>query len=349
MEQRYPFPKFDLHLHLDGAIDPHTMLELAEERGIDHGAKDFEEFCTLCQVPKDCHSVNDFLARFALPTKILQDKASLARIAKELVLRSAEQGLSYIEMRFAPQLHTAGGLTQSEATEAVIAGIEEGKKEAPGIGVGLIACCMVIGPAHLNKEANIETVHVVNEYLGKGVCAIDLAGAEGVAPFEDFTYVFELADKFRLPRTCHAGDSQPPEYVHTAVTKFGSKRIGHGHHVYFDKDLCRTLSEMGIFLEICLTSNVQCETEPSYEEHPAKKLLDMGFGVTLNTDNPMISVTSIEEEYDHAIEKCGFTVLDLVQCSINSVNASFMPNADKEVLIKELHRWQDYYKAEAAK
>ncbi len=345
MSGRYPFPKFDLHLHLDGAIDPATLMELCEERGVEHGAEDFEQFRQLVQVPPDCHSVNDFLRRFELPTKVLQDAPALRRIAKELVLRSAGQGLRYIEMRFAPQLHTEKGLTQQQAAEAVLEGIAEGRAAAPGISVGLILCCMCIGPASLNREANLETVRVADRLLGKGVCAIDLAGAENVAPFEDFAYIFSLADSLRLPRTCHAGDSQDAGCVATAIFRYNSLRIGHGHHIADDPELCRQAADLGVCLEICLTSNIQCETQPSFREHPAKRLLDMGLGVTLNTDNPVISATSIEQEYDVARQQCGFTMADLVKCNINSLRASFMPAAEKRELLLELHSWLDRYLA----
>ncbi len=343
MSSRYPFPKFDLHLHLDGAIDPKTLMEMADERGVDHGCRTYEEFVELAICPEDCHSVNECLTRFELPTRILQDKASLARSAKELVIRSEAQDLTYIEIRFAPQLHTAKGLSQGDAVDAVIEGIAEGRKTATRIGVGLILCCMVIGGADLNREENIETVEVAKQYLGKGVDAIDLAGAEGISPFEDFWYIFDLADKYHLPRTCHAGDSHPAEAVRTAVFDYNSLRIGHGHHVAQDPELVRLCAEAGAFLEICLTSNIMCETEPSYEEHPAKRLLDAGLGVTLNTDNPVIFVTDIEKEYDKAIERCGFTMADLVRCNINSCRASFMPNKEKEPILRELIRWLDRY------
>ena len=332
---RYPFPKLDLHLHLDGSMKPETAWELAKERGIPLPAEDLESFRRFIIVTADCRSVNEYLMRFEMPLSILQDHASLKRTARELVEMLAAQGLAYAEIRFAPQLHIRKELCQSDAVEAVLEGIREGRETHPEIGIGLLLCAMCVGTQDVNEQANLETVRVAGEYLGKGVCGIDLAGMEGIVPLSSFAPVFRLARQLGIPFTCHAGDSQGPETVRDALD-FGTKRIGHGHHIFEDPDLCARAIRDGVTLEICPTSNIQCETQPSYEAHPLKKLLDMGMACTINTDNMILSDIDLDKEYDHCVNEMGLTVQDLIRCNIHSVKAAFMPAGEKQKLIRKL-------------
>lgn len=333
--QRYPFPKLDLHLHLDGSMLPETAWELAKERGITLPADNLENFRSFIIVTADCRSVNEYLKRFEMPLSILQDRISLIRVTRELVELLAGQGLAYAEIRFAPQLHTRTTLSQRDAIEAVLQGAREGMVACPSIEVGILLCTMVIGPSELNMEANLETVKLAKDYLGSGVVGIDLAGAEGIVPLEEFTPIFDLAKELEIPYTCHAGDSQGPETV-LAALNFGSKRIGHGHHIFNDQTLCARAIRDGVTLEICPTSNIQCETQPSYEEHPLKKLIDMGMRCTLNTDNMILSDINLDKEYDRCLNQMGLTYNDLIRCNINSVRASFMPEEKKTALIDRL-------------
>ncbi len=337
---KYPFPMIDLHLHLDGAIEPKTLMELARERGISLPADTLEAFIPYVVVDPSCRSVNEYLEKFELPTRILQDRDALVRVSRELVERLSEQGLAYAEIRFAPQLHIKNGMTQREAVTAVIDGIRKGK-EGREIEIGLILCAMSLGDASLNRKENLETVSIAEEFLQKGVDAIDLAGAEGLCPLSDFIDIFDLARELKIPYTCHAGDSQGPNTVRTAIVDFGSRRIGHGHHIFDDPELCNMARDLGVTLEICLTSNIQCETQPSYKEHPAKKLLEMGIAVTLNTDNPEIAGVTLESEYDVALEQAGFTKEDLIRMNLNSAKASFLPKDKKEKLIAKLKTFQE--------
>lgn len=335
---RYDFPKAELHLHLDGAILPSTLFELAMERGVElpGNAATVDELTPYVVYGPDCDSVNAFLERFELPTTILQDEAALERCAYELVTRLAEDGHVYADIRFAPQIHMRKGMTQREAIEAVRAGIDRGLAATDGkIKISLIVCCMSFGPAEVNHDQNLETARLAVEYHDKGtVQAMDLAGAEGLSHLIDFKDLFEIANAGNCPITCHAGDSQPPEEVRTAIEVFHSPRIGHGHHIFFDQQLCEEARELGVTLEVCPTSNIQCLTEPSYEEHPIKKLYDMGVRVTVSTDNPVISGVSVEDEYDHLVEALGFTREDLIKMNIYAVEAAFMSEEEKAPIIE---------------
>ena len=333
---RYDFPKVQLHCHLDGAILPSTLFEMAKERGVElpGNAKTVEELTPYVVYGPDCVSVNTFLERFELPTTILQDHDALERAAYELTVRLADEGHIYADIRFAPQLHMRKGMTQAQAIEAVRAGIDRGLAATEGkIKIGLIVCCMSFGPAHLNHEANLETARLAVEYHDKGlVSAMDLAGAEGMSHLIDFKDLFEIANAGKCPLTCHAGDSQPPEEIRTAIEVFGSRRIGHGHHIIDDLQLCGEAKELGVTLEVCPTSNVQCLTQPSYEEHPIKKLFDMGVRVTVSTDNPVISGVCVEDEYDHLTESLGFTRNELIQMNVYAMEAAFLPEEEKKAM-----------------
>ena len=331
----YQLPKIDLHLHLDGSVLPETAWELAREQGIPMPAEDLEGFRRFIVVTADCRSVNEYLKRFELPLQILQDAASLTRVTRELIGLLASQGLAYAEIRFAPQLHLRRGMTQRDAIEAVLQGRREGLAANPGIGIGIILCTMCVGPQTVNMEQNLETVRLAGEYLGKGVVAVDLAGAEGIVPLRNFAPIFDLARQLGIPFTCHAGDSQGPDTVRDALD-FGTKRIGHGHHIFDDKALCERAIAEGVTLEICPTSNVQCQSQPGYAEHPAKRLFDMGMRVTINTDNMILSGIDLDTEYDHCLNEMGFVREDLVRMLVYSAEAAFLPEEEKQALISRI-------------
>ena len=340
--ENYPLPKIDLHLHLDGSVLPETAWELAQQQGVEMPAENLEDFRHFIVVTADCRSVNEYLKRFELPLQILQDAASLTRVTRELIGLLASQGLVYAEIRFAPQLHLRGALTQRDAIEAVLEGRRQGIAEHPDIGVGIILCTMSVGPETVNMDQNLETVRLAKEYLGKGVVAIDLAGAEGIVPLKNFSPIFDLARQLEVPFTCHAGDSQGPDTVRDALD-FGTKRIGHGHHIFDDKDLCRRAIEEGVTLEICPTSNVQCQSQPGYAEHPAKKLFDMGMKITINTDNMILSGIDLTTEYRHCLEEMGFSKADLVQMLIYSAQATFLPQAEQQKLVEKIRAQADNF------
>ena len=277
-------PKIELHLHLDGAVPPETMWRMAQEKHVSLPVDTLDEFYAWLVKTADCRDVNTYLARFELPLQLMQDAPGITRITCDVLTTLARQGHIYDELRFAPQLHTRAGLRQQDAIEAVLAGREQALRAFPDYRCGILLCCMCIGPETANMAENLETVRLTQEYLGSGVVGMDLAGAEGIVPLRNFHPIFDLARELGLPFTCHAGDSQGPDTVRDALD-FGAKRIGHGHHIFDDPTLWQRAIQNGVTLEICPTSNIQCKTQPSYAQHPAKKLLDAGLRVCISTDN----------------------------------------------------------------
>ena len=335
MQQKYPFPKVELHLHLDGSIPPKTMWELAKKEQIPLPAATLEDFCSWLKTTSDCGSVNEYLERFELPLQMLQSRGNLALATHDLILELSRQGYGYAEIRFAPQLHCRLGLTQRDAVEAVLKGRAKALEACPALKIGILLCAMSLGPETLNMEENLETVRLTKEYLGKGVVGCDLAGAEGIVPLHSFHPVFDLARELEVPFTCHAGDSQGPDTVLDALN-FGARRIGHGHHLYDAPELWDRVRDSGVTLEICPTSNIQCKTQPSYREHPAKKLLDAGIRITINTDNMALAAVTLEQEYDHCLEEMGFTLSDVISMNRTAAEASFLPEAEKAELLRAL-------------
>lgn len=333
------FPKLDLHLHLDGSVPPETLFQLAKEQGVPVPGETLAGYLEYIRRCAQCGSVNEYLKMFDLPVAVMQDGNSLTRVTRELICLLYRQNLAYAEIRFAPQLHTRKGLSQAGAVEAVLAGREQGLKECPGFDVGILCCMMCIGPETANWKENAETVEVTRAYLDRGVVGLDLAGAEGIVPLKNFAPLFQRAAELGIPCTCHAGDSQGPDTVRDAMD-FGARRIGHGHHIYDDSELVRRAIREGITIEVCPTSNIQCMTQPSYGQHPAKKLLDMGLNVTINTDNMTFAGVDLEAEYGHCLGEMGFTPEDLVKMSENSVRAAFLSEEKRLALLSLLDQKQ---------
>lgn len=333
----YNFPKIDLHLHLDGAFRFSTIWELAEKQNVKMPKDTLEEYISYIRYSANCGSVNQYLRMFDDPQKVMQDYESLSRITFELIEDLVHQGLGYAEIRFAPQFHTQKGMSQFEATEAVLEGRKKALEKYPTMRANIIACMMSLGPTSVNEKENYETIEVCKKYRNDGLVGIDLAGAEGIVPLSDFGKFFAKAKETNLNMTCHAGDSQGPDTVRDAIS-FDVTRIGHGHHIYEDQALCEIAKEKQIALEICPTSNIQCLTEPTYELHPAKKLFDMGIPVTINTDNMTLAGTTLDDEYDHCIKQMGFNRKDIIQMNINSINASFADEQTKEEILSQLNK-----------
>ena len=338
---KFNFPKIDLHLHLDGSNRIDTIYELANKQNIELPGKTKEGYDNYLRKCQTSGSVNEFLKQFDAPLLVQQDSESLSRVTYELIEDLHNQGLAYAEIRFAPQLHTQKGMSQREAVEAVLDGKRHAEADFPDIKTGIITCMMSIGDTSLNYNENMETVEVCREYLGKGVVCLDLAGAENIVPLSDFKPFFDKAKEYGLPVICHAGDSQDWTACETAIKDFGVKRLGHGHHIYENPELCRLAADRQIALEICPTSNIQCLTRETYALHPASNLLNMGIPVTINTDNMTMSRTTLDDEYDHCLNEMGFEYEDLILMNLNSINASFASDDVKRNIKERLYKELD--------
>lgn len=311
----------ELHLHLDGSVRPETVLAMGKEQGIKLPAETMEELIPFLRVPKNCQSLVEYLERFDLPLMLLQTTSALERVSYELIEDLIGEGFNYAEIRFAPQLHIQKGLSQAQIVASVIKGLNlalEKYKDTSFVG-SFILCCM---RGDSNHEANLETVSVAKEFLGKGVCAVDLAGAESLFPTGTFTKEFELAKKLSVPFTIHAGEDSGPESIRKAL-EFGAKRIGHGIHAIEDEELIKELVEKKITLEVCVISNIHSKCVENAEAHPIRRLFDKGVRVTINTDNRTVSNITLKEEIEFLKKQYGFTDLEIEQMQQYAFEARF--------------------------
>ena len=310
----------ELHLHLDGSLRPETVWELAKEQNIKLPANTVDEVRDQMQVPEDCRTLEEYLTRFDLPLLVLQTREALERAAFELTEDLAKEGVTYAEIRFAPQLSIKGGMTQEQAVEAAIEGVKRGMEQYPSIRVGLILCCM---RGEDNEEWNLQTVEAAKKYLGDVVCAVDIAGAESLYPTDRFAPVFEKVREYGLPSTIHAGEAAGPESMKTALA-FGAKRIGHGVAAVEDPEMVRRLIEEQITLEVCVTSNYQTKVVPSIEAHPIRRLFNAGVRVTVNSDNRTVSNTNVRKELDILRNVFGFKEQEIEKMEEYAWEARFL-------------------------
>ena len=311
-------PKIELHCHLDGSVRPETLFELSKKEGLDLGVKNIEEFRKLVEVPENCKSLDEYLEKFDIANKVMQNKDNLERVTYELMEDVAQDNVKYIEIRFAPLLHINKGLTFEEVVESVICGIKRAEKEFDVYG-NLILSCMRTMPV----EACFEVVQKGAKYIGKGVVGIDLCSSERANFPELFQEPINLAKNLGYRITIHAGETGIGENVLKSIELLGAERIGHGVYSKDCPEAYKLLKEKDITLEVCPTSNVHTKAVISYEEHPMKAYFEDGIKVTINTDNMTVSNTDLNKEYGILEDKNIFTEEDYKQMYSYSVEASF--------------------------
>lgn len=321
---RLPKHFIDLHLHLDGAITLPIAKRLAQLQNQTLSASSDEELAQLLSIPKSCEDLNEYLKRFDLPISLLQTKESISEAVFLVSEQLRRENVIYAELRFAPQSFTAGGLTQREAVEAAL----EGLARTSFCG-NLILCAM----RGLGREAaNVETLRLTKEYLVThgGVVAFDIAGAEGLFPTSDYRELFALAVELDVPFTLHAGEAAGADSVRCAI-EMGARRIGHGIRSFEDETLIELLQKRQIPLEVCPTSNRQTHAVADMRDYPLADLVRKGLCVTINTDNPAISGTTIAEEFAYA-QTLGVPFEQEQHMLLSAVDAAFTDEATKQRL-----------------
>lgn len=330
LEQIQQMPKAVLHIHLDGSLRPETVYKWLKEQGIDIS---LEEVRKQLMVDRNCRDLNQYLEKFSLPVSVLQSESHIEQAVYGLFEDLAKQNVIYAEVRFAPSLHTEKGLSYAQIVEAATAGMNKAKEQF-AIQGNLILCCMR-GPD--NKKSNLQTVKVAKEYLGKGIVALDLAGAEALFPNKDYEDVFKVAKQLDIPFTMHAGEADGPQSIRKAI-EMGATRIGHGVRCIEDKALMAELAYKEIPLEVCPISNLQ--TKAVEEPHPIDKIYKRGIRTTINTDNNTVSNTNILEEYQYVLENTDLTLKDIAQMNVNAIRGAYIPPQEKAGLIAEINKHQ---------
>ena len=288
----------DLHLHLDGSLTPYEILELSRLSAVELPSND-ESILHSLLTYNGRGTLDDYLRKFELPLSVMQSAESVEYALCALIGRLAEKGYAYVEIRFAPILHTMKGAT----AEHIVQGALKGLRKA-SIPVGLILCCM----RGQGREENIRTVELAARYKDDGVVGVDLAGAEARYPTEEYRDVFTLASRLGLNITIHAGEAAGEESVRAAMD-FGAKRIGHGIAVK-STDLISRIKANDVLIEVCPTSNLQTGAVDSIDRHPIARFLESGISVALCSDNMTVSDTDVLREWQKV--KCAFDYSDEV-------------------------------------
>jgi adenosine deaminase len=329
-ERLHRLPKAELHVHLDGSVRPATMLELAAEQGISLPRDDPRELRAYMHVT-DARNLVDYLARFDVTLSVMQTGAALERTAYELAEDLAGENVRYAEIRYSPLLHTREGLPLTEAVESPLRGLRRAQEDL-GIRCALIVC----GIRNMEPETSRDLADLTVAYKNRGVVAFDLAGAEYNYPAKKHKDAFFTVINRNMAATIHAGEAYGPESIHQALHYCKANRIGHGTRLWEDSDLLRYVRDFRIPIEICLTSNVQTRAVASYGEHPLRQYYDEAIVLSLNTDNRLMSGTTVTDEYWLAHRHLGFTWPELVEISLMAFESAFLPWDEKQELIRKV-------------
>ncbi len=331
-------PKAELHCHLDGSMRIATIEELAKEANVKLPGKNQEELRSILEVGEECKSLEEYLRPFDITVSVLQTESALERATFELAEDCASENVRYLEIRFAPLLHTQKGLTLAQIVEALIKGIKRAEKQFR-IKIGIIIC----GLRHTPLDDSLRVAELAVAYKNLGVVGFDLAGAEKDFPAKDHLEAFYLIVNNNINTTAHAGEAAGPESIHQALHYINANRIGHGTRLRESDDLLNYVNDHRIPLEMCITSNIQTKAVQSYDRHPVKNYFDYGIRVTLNTDNRLISKTTLTDEYMKAIQIYGFNAGDVRELILNGFKSGFMRYAEKARFYREIVKELDAF------
>lgn len=321
-------PKAELHCHLDGSLRPETLLDLANEYGVEMPRNTVDELRQF-MIVHDARHLEDYLERFAVTLSVMQRAEALERIAFELAEDAHRDGAWYIEVRFAPILNIRDGLKTDEVVEAVVRGLTRAERTH-----GVIGRVIVTALRNESPMLSLELAQLAVAMKGRGVVGFDLAGGEHGYPASRHAAAFEYARRHDVACTCHAGEGYGPDSIRQAVHDCAAHRIGHGTRLIEDRSLMDYVNDRRIPIEICITSNVQTRVSETYEQHPVRQFFDEGLNVVLNTDNRLMSGTTLTDEYVLAHSRLGFSVQELGRMALNGFESAFLPWPERAKLIE---------------
>jgi adenosine deaminase len=317
-------PKAELHLHLDGSVRVATALDLARTRGVD-APQTWDGMFAALVAPERCRDQADLLERFDLPIALMQDAEALERIAYELVEAKAADNVRYVEVRWGPLLHVARGLSLADGIAAVARGTRAAA-ERFGVVARLIATAL---RSH-DPADNVRLAEAAARFRDDGLVGFDLAGPEEAFPDPlSHERAFAAARAGGLRITLHAGEWGGAAQVRRALA-VEPERIAHGPGAIDDADLCRELTDRGVTLDLCPTSNVQAGIVASVEDHPVARLHRAGVPVTLSTDDLTVSDITLSAEYGRAVGPIGLSLAELWAIDCHALDAAFAEPAALE-------------------
>ena len=317
----HALPKVELHRHLAGSIRLETAFDLAKEAHLPVPARSPQDLSAHLQVLEPMDDLGEVLEVFQFIAKLFTREDHIKRIAREVVLDAARENIKLLELRFSPDyLAHSAGLSWDRLTGYLLEGVEKGREEAGDIEVGLIAI--------VSRNLGVESAEKTADYALRWkdvLCGFDLADDERAWPSRMFVAALQPLEALGLPLTVHSGEATGPEYVKDTLESLRPRRLGHGIAVAADDALVEQVIRDQVAIEACPTSNVRTRSVPSFEAHPAKRLLDRGVRVTLNTDDPGLFDLTLTGELEVARESMGFTDDDLRTVQHHALRASFLP------------------------
>jgi adenosine deaminase len=334
-------PKVLLHDHLDGGLRPATIVELAAEIGHDLPERDADALGRWFIAAADSGSLERYLETFAHTVAVMQTPDSLHRVAAECALDLAADGVVYAEVRFAPEQHLEGGLSLPQVVEAVLAGFADGSAQAAAAGSPIRVGTLLTAMRHAARSMEIAELAVV--YRDSGVVGFDIAGAEAGFPPTRHLDAFEYLQRENFHFTIHAGEAFGLPSIWQAIQWCGADRLGHGVRIVDDIREDRSMGRLAAYvrdkripLELCPSSNVQTGAAPSIREHPIGLLHDLRFRVTVNTDNRLMSGTSMAREMGLLVDAFGYGWSELQWFTVNAMKSAFIPFDERLALINDV-------------
>lgn len=319
-EELKTLPKVELHCHLDGSLSKAFLQERL-------GRTISEEELS---VTDDCKSLKEYLEKFDLPGLALKDEAGLEGAGYDVLRSMSKENMCYAEIRFAPLFSVTEQMGTRQVLEALLKGLERGKKEF-GVEYNVIVCAM----RHHSEEDNYAMIKAAREFLGAGVCAADLAGAEAQYPMSQFMELFRKTKELGMPFTIHAGECQSAQNIVDAI-RVGAKRIGHGIAMRGSREVQKMVLASGAAVEMCPISNLHTKAVASTKEYPLREFLEAGIPVTINTDNRTVSNTSMTKELAFIQNVYGIRDEEILLLMKNAVRAAFASETLKEKLYRKI-------------
>ncbi len=337
-------PKTDLHCHLDGSLRLKTILELAEAQGVRLPAKDEAGLARAIHMGENVGSLEEFLKAFDITLSVMQTEEALYRTAYELCADAAAENCRLLEVRYSPVLHQKRGLKLTAIVEAVLEGLRAGERET-GIRAGALVCSI----RNMSPDVSLRLAELSVAYKNKGVLGFDLAGAEQDFPAKNHKEAFQLILDNNVNCTAHAGEAYGPASIAQAIHFCGAHRIGHAVRLREDGDLLNYVNDHRIPLECCPTSNVQTGAVADMSSHPLKFYLDFGCRVTINTDNRLITDTTVTKELVTVARALKLNAVDIRNLLIHGFKSAFLPFHDRAELLRRVTKEMDETFAKFAK